>query len=51
MIETNILNSMNSRTLEILADWKPAILDGKVTAIIFRTRTRTTSEADVYYQT
>jgi len=33
MIETSILNAMNSRTLEILADWKPAILDGKVTAI------------------
>jgi hypothetical protein len=24
---------MNSRTLEILADWEQAILDGKVTAI------------------
>jgi hypothetical protein len=32
-IETNVLNAMNSRTLEILADWKPAIPDGKVTAI------------------
>ena len=33
MIETSVLNAMNSRTMEILADWKPAILDGKVTAI------------------
>jgi len=32
-IETSVLNAMNSRTMEILADWKPAILDGKVTAI------------------
>ena len=32
-IETSVLNAMNSRTTEILADWKPAILDGKVTPI------------------
>ena len=32
-IETSVLNAMNSRTSEILADWKPAILDGKVTTI------------------
>ena len=32
-IETSVLNAMNSRTMEILADWKPTILDGKVTAI------------------
>jgi integrase len=32
-IETSVLNAMNSRTMEILADWKPAILDGKVTGI------------------
>jgi len=32
-IETSILNAMNSRTLEILADWKPAILDGRVAPI------------------
>lgn len=32
-IGTSVLNAMNSRTMEILADWKPAILDGKVTAI------------------
>jgi integrase len=30
-IETSVLNAMNSRTSEILADWKPAILDGKAT--------------------
>ncbi len=30
-IETSVLNAMNSRTMEILADWKPAILDGKMT--------------------
>jgi hypothetical protein len=33
-IEASVLNAMNSRTLEILADWKPTILDGvKMTAI------------------
>ena len=32
-IEASILSAMNSRTMEIPADWKPAILDGKVTAI------------------
>ena len=32
-IETSVLNAMNSRTMEILADWKPAILDGNTTAI------------------
>lgn len=32
-IEASVLNAMNSRTMEILADWKPTILDGKVTAI------------------
>jgi integrase len=32
-IETSVLNAMNSRTSEILADWKPAILDGKLTTI------------------
>jgi hypothetical protein len=32
-IEKSVLNAMNSRTLGILADWKPAILNGKVTAI------------------
>ena len=32
-IETSVLNAMNSRTMEILADWKPAILDGILTAI------------------
>jgi hypothetical protein len=32
-IETSVLNAMNSRTMEILADWKPAILEGKVTGI------------------
>ena len=39
-IETSVLNAMNSRTQEILADWKPAILDGKVTAIDGATPTR-----------
>ena len=33
MIEASVLTAMNSRTVDILADWKPAILDGKVTAI------------------
>ena len=33
MIEASVLNAMNSRTMEILTDWKPAILDGKVTVI------------------
>lgn len=28
-IETSVLNAMNSRTTEILADWKPAIVSGK----------------------
>jgi hypothetical protein len=32
-IETSFLNAMNSRTMEILANWKPAILNRKVTAI------------------
>jgi integrase len=33
-IEASVLNAMNSRTLEILADWKPTILDGvKMTAV------------------
>jgi hypothetical protein len=32
-IETSVLNAMNSRTMEILADSKPGILDGKVTGI------------------
>ena len=32
-VETSVLNAMNSRTMEILSDWKPSILDGKVTAI------------------
>ena len=32
-IEKSVLSAMNSRTLETLADWKPAILNGKVTAI------------------
>ena len=32
-IEASVLNAMNSRTMEILTDWKPAILDGKVTVI------------------
>lgn len=32
-IETSVTNAMNSRTMEILADWKPAVLNGKVTAI------------------
>ena len=32
-IEANLLNAMNSRTVEIVADWKLAILDGKMMAI------------------
>jgi hypothetical protein len=32
-IEESVLNAMNSRRLEILADWEPAILNGKGTAI------------------
>jgi len=32
-VQTSVLNAMNSRTMEILADWKPAILEGKVTLI------------------
>jgi hypothetical protein len=28
-IEASVLNAMNSRTMEILADWKPAILEGQ----------------------
>lgn len=32
-IETTVLNAMNSRTSEVLAGWKPAILNGKVAAI------------------
>ena len=28
-IEKSVLSAMNSRTLEILADWKPAILNGR----------------------
>jgi integrase len=33
-IEASVLNAMNSRAMEILADWKPTILDGeKLTAI------------------
>ena len=40
-IETSVLNAMNSRTLEILADWKPAILDGKVTTMRAAPKRRT----------
>jgi hypothetical protein len=33
-IDTRVLNSMNSRNMEIFADRKLAFLDGKMTAIV-----------------
>jgi hypothetical protein len=35
-IEKSVLSSMNSRTLEIHADWKQAILNGKRAAVTER---------------
>lgn len=33
-IETSVLNAMNSRTMEILADWEPAILSGSNVTVV-----------------
>jgi len=46
-IETSVLNAMNSRTMEILADWKPAILDAKVTPISDATPKRRTVKVEI----
>lgn len=34
IIEQSVLNAMNSRTMEILADWKPVILDETKATVI-----------------
>lgn len=45
-IERRVLNAMNSRTMEILADWKSAILDRKVTPISDATPKRRTVKVE-----